>query len=86
MARKVIKYEDLYGYEDVIHVIDNDEGYEDGWYLKEIEMDFGDGKKLADALIAKGYKVKGNEDDNLWSLEDCHWDDCYWYPYPTEEE
>lgn len=83
MARRVVKYEDLYGYEDVIHVIESDEGYEDGWYLKEIEMDFGDGKKLADALIAKGYNVEYNEDDEMWELKDkdCHWGDCYWYPY-----
>ncbi len=81
MGRKVVKYEDLYGYEDVIHVIECDKGYEDAWYLKEIEMDYGDGKKLADALIAKGYDVKYDEDDEMWSLDDCHWGDCYWYPY-----
>jgi hypothetical protein len=81
MGRKVIKYEDLYGYEDVLHVINGDEGYEDGWYLKEIEMDFGNGKKLADALIAKGYEVKYDEDMKVWESGDSHWNDCYWYPY-----
>lgn len=84
MARKVVKYEDLYGYEDVIHVIESDDGYEDGWYLQEIEMDYGDGKKLADALIAKGYDVKYDEDEEMWEAEGSHWSDCYWYPYEKE--
>ena len=82
MARKVVKYEDLYGYEDVLCVIENEEGFEDGWYQKEIEMHFGDGEKLADALIEKGYEVKYDSMWKMWSMDDCHWSDCYWYPYP----
>lgn len=85
MATKVIKYEDLYGYEDVLNVIEGKEGYEDGWYVKEIEMDYGDGKKLADALTEKGYDVCYDSDEEQWFLtsRDCffHWTDCYWYPY-----
>lgn len=85
MARKVVKYEDLYGYEDVLNVITNKKGYEEGWYAKEIEMNYGDGKKLADALTEKGYDVKYDEDDEMWMIDDgattCHWGDCYWYPY-----
>lgn len=86
MARKVVKYEDLYGYEDVIHVIESDEGYEDGWYLQEIEMDYGDGKKLADVLTLAGYDVEYDEYDEMWSMDDCHWSDCYWYPYSMKED
>ncbi len=81
MAKRVVKYEDLYGYKDVIHVINNDKGYEDGWYLKEIEMNFGDGKRLANALIAKGIDVKYDKDREIWEAKDSHWGNCYWYPY-----
>lgn len=87
MATKVVKYEDLYGYKDVIEVIKGTEGYEEGWYTQEIEMDYGDGKKLADVLALAGYDVKYDEDEVTWYLEkeECHWTDCYWYPYERSE-
>ena len=81
MARRIVKYEDLYGYEDVLCVIENEEGFEDGWYQQEIEMNYGDGEKLADALIEKGYEVKYDSMWKMWWMDDCHWSDCYWYPY-----
>lgn len=73
-----------YGFEDVKKLILGD-GKPDWWLLQEIEMDYGDGKKLADWLTDQGVEVQNDPEDEDWWVDDgfheYHWGDCYFYPY-----
>lgn len=52
------------------------------FYGNEIEMDFGDGLKLAKYLKQQGKQVNYCPSQETWSIpRDCHWGDCYFYPY-----
>ena len=52
------------------------------FYGNEIEMDFGDGLKLANYLKKKGEQVNYCPSQETWSIPgECHWGDCYFYPY-----
>ena len=78
-----------YGFEDVKKLISG-KGKRAWWFLKEIEMDYGDGKKLADWLIKRGIQVQSDtsssidddQDQEWWVEDEYHWGDCYFYPYP----
>ena len=73
-----------YGLEDVKKLILGD-AKKDWWRFDEIEMDYGDGKKLADWLIDQGVEVQYDPEDEDWCVNDgfneYHWGDCYFYPY-----
>lgn len=55
------------------------------FYGNEIEMDFGDGLKLAKYLKGRGNRVNYCPSQETWSIPgECHWGDCYFYPYPAD--
>lgn len=55
-----------------------------GW---EIEMDFGDGAKLAKYLEKQGKDIQFDKDLEEWRIPGrCHWGDYYFYPYPSSFE
>lgn len=78
-----------YGYRDAAKVL-NKTAPEYYWHLKEIEMDTGDGRKLARYALRKGLPVMVDPDDDpdypTFYLDDgsnkYHWDD-YFYPYAS---
>lgn len=78
-----------YGYRDAVKVL-NRTAPEYYWHLKEIEMDKGDGVKLARYALKKGMPVKvdvnSDPDYPEFYLKDgiseYHWND-YFYPYGT---
>lgn len=78
-----------YGYRDAIKVL-NRTAPEYYWHLKEIEMDKGDGVKLARYALKKGMPIKvdinSDPDYPEFYLKDgiseYHWND-YFYPYGT---
>ena len=78
-----------YGYRDAAKVL-NRTAPTYYWHLKEIEMDTGDGIKLANYALKKGLPVMVDPNDDpdypTFYLEDgssiYHWDD-YFYPYET---
>ena len=94
IAEKIIDLEDnnTYNYGGEPYGIENVKDYICGkcsrdWdFLNEIEMDYGDGEKLANWLIAKGVKVE-QPNENYWQVKNehaavkYHWTDCYFYPY-----
>ena len=67
------------------------------WAHPETEMDFGDGPKLADALVRRGYHVVVDQSETespTWAVVYnsatppykpyhfmCHWTDAYFHPY-----
>ena len=57
------------------------------FYGQEIEMDFGDGFKLARYLQKKGTEVNYSPTEEIWSIPgQCYWGDCYFYPYEANLE
>lgn len=73
----------LYGRADVIAYLDGKLEF----YGNEIEMDFGDGLKLAKYLHKRGKQVYGCPSEEIWSIPgQCHWTDCYFYPYDANLE
>lgn len=73
-----IGYETPYGFADVKKYLDGRLEF----YGDEIEMDFGDGLKLANYLKKKGEQVNYCPSQETWSIPgECHWGDCYFYPY-----
>ena len=57
------------------------------FYGNEIEMDFGDGLKLAKYLKKQGKQVYACPSEEIWSIPgQCHWTDCYFYPYDAKLE
>lgn len=73
--------DDPYGVSDVKKLI-NGKAPQWWWHRKEIEMDFGDGEKLARYLKNKNVDVYYIEDDEMWYVpKEYHWTDCYFYPY-----
>lgn len=57
-------------------------GDSDLWNYSEIEMDFGDGPKLAKYLKSKNKTVNYDERNEVWYIpSECHWTDAYFYPY-----
>lgn len=93
IAKKIINLEDnnTYGYGGEPYGIEDVKDYIFGkcskeWkFLNEIEMDYGDGQKLANWLKEKGVPVE-EIDEDCWQVKDdygikYHWNDCYFYPY-----
>lgn len=79
-------YEGPYGVEDVKALLSGS-GDSDWWYLKEIEMDFGDGEKLVSYAKSLGKPVMYDEDNEHWYVpKEYSWTDCYFYPYPYGHE
>lgn len=77
---------DPYGINDVKRLLNN-KAPEAWWWREEIEMDFGDGSKLANYLTKKGIDVKYNEEDERWFVKGKYnFGDCYFYPYPYRYE
>lgn len=75
-----------YGINDVKRLLNN-KAPEAWWGREEIEMDFGDGSKLANYLTKKGIDVKYNEEDERWFVKGKYnFGDCYFYPYPYRYE
>lgn len=57
------------------------------WVKKEIEMDFGDGAKVAAYLKKKGVDLKFDSDNETWFVKgQYHFTDCYFYPYAYRYE
>lgn len=78
-----------YGYRDAAKVL-NGKAPEYYYHLKEIEMDRGDGVKLARYALRKGLPVMVDKNSDPDYPEfaikgEYHWDD-YFYPYPTAHE
>ena len=78
-----------YGYRDAAKVL-NGKAPEYYYHLKEIEMDTGDGVKLARYAMRKGLPVMVDKNSDPDYPEfaikgEYHWDD-YFYPYPTAHE
>ena len=78
-----------FGYRDAAKVI-NRKAPEYYYHLKEIEMDTGDGVKLARYAMRKGLPVMVDKNSDPDYPEfaikgEYHWDD-YFYPYPTAHE
>lgn len=78
-----------YGYRDAAKVL-NGKAPQYYWHLKEIEMDRGDGIKLARYAMKKGLPVmvnkKSDPDYPEFAIKgEYHWND-YFYPYPTAHE
>ena len=78
-----------YGYRDAAKVL-NGKAPEYYYHLKEIEMDRGDGVKLARYAMRKGLPVMVDKNSDPDYLEfaikgEYHWND-YFYPYPTAHE
>lgn len=83
-------YNAPYGLNDVLRAFSN--GSSNVWSRPEVEMDYGDGRKLADRLKKRGYHVvvsyQGDPDreDAVWAVVNKnshapyqHYDfDCYW--------
>ena len=79
-------YRDPYGINDIKRLLNN-KAPEAWWGREEIEMDFGDGSKLANYLTKKGIDVKYHEEDEVWFVKgQYHFNDCYFYPYPYRYE
>ena len=79
-----------YGYKDAAKVL-NGKAPEYYYHLKEIEMDRGDGIKLARYALKKGLPVMVNEKSDPDYPEfaikgNYHWENSYFYPYPTAHE
>lgn len=54
--------------------------------LDEIEMDYGDGAKVAAYAEKLGLEVRQDMyDDTYYIPGKYHWSDCYFYPYPLED-
>lgn len=54
--------------------------------LNEIEMDYGDGAKVAAYAEKLGLEVRQDMDDDTYYIPGkYHWSDCYFYPYPLED-
>lgn len=78
-----------FGYRDAAKVI-NRKAPEYYYHLKEIEMDYGDGIKLARYALRKGLPVMVDKNSDPDYPEfaikgEYHWND-YFYPYPTAHE
>lgn len=78
-----------YGYKDAAKVL-NMKAPEYYYHLKEIEMDRGDGVRLARYAMRKGLPVMVDKNSDPDYPEfaikgECHWND-YFYPYPTAHE
>lgn len=78
-----------YGYRDAARVL-NGKAPQYYWHLKEIEMDRGDGIKLARYALRKGLPVMVDKNSDPDYPEfaikgEYHWND-YFYPYPTAHE
>lgn len=78
-----------YGYRDAAKVL-NGKAPEYYYHLKEIEMDQGDGEKLARYARRIGLPVVQDPDDDpdyptFYILGKYHWND-YFYPYPSNYE
>lgn len=78
-----------YGYRDAAKVL-NGKAPEYYYHLKEIEMDRGDGVKLARYAMRKGLPVMVDKNSDPEYPEfaikgEYHWND-YFYPYPTAHE
>ena len=78
-----------YGYKDAAKVL-NGKAPKYYYHLKEIEMDTGDGVKLARYAMRKGLPVmvdkNSDPDYPQFAIKgEYHWDD-YFYPYPTEHQ
>lgn len=78
-----------YGYKDAVKVL-NGKAPRYYYHLKEIEMDSGDGAKLANYAKKLGLNVIQDPDSDpdypTWYIPgEYHWDD-YFYPYPYEYE
>lgn len=78
-----------YGYKDAAKVL-NGKAPEYYYHLKEIEMDQGDGEKLARYARKLGLPVVQDPDDDpdyptFYILGKYHWND-YFYPYPSAHE
>lgn len=78
-----------YGYKDAAKVL-NGKAPEYYYHLKEIEMDQGDGEKLARYARKLGLPVVQDPDDDpdyptFYILGKYHWND-YFYPYPSNWE
>ena len=73
---------DPYGLYDVYRLL-RGKAPDSWWSRKEIEMDFGDGLKLAKHLSRrKGKTVKFNADNETWYVPgQYYWNDCYFYPF-----
>lgn len=78
-----------YGYKDAVKVL-NGKAPEYYYHLKEIEMDQGDGEKLARYARKLGLPVVQDPEDDpdyptFYILGKYHWND-YFYPYPSAHE
>lgn len=78
-----------YGYKDAVKVL-NGKAPEYYYHLKEIEMDQGDGEKLARYARKLGLPVVQDPNDDpdyptFYILGKYHWND-YFYPYPSNYE
>ena len=78
-----------YGYKDAMKVL-NGKAPTYYYHLKEIEMDSGDGAKLANYAKKLGLNVIQDPDSDpdypTWYIPgEYHWDD-YFYPYPYAHE
>jgi hypothetical protein len=79
--KKITESIDPYGLYDVKRML-NYRAPEDWWVKREIEMDFGDGSKLASYLSKKGVDVKFDSEAEMWFVKGkYHFSDCYFYPY-----
>ena len=72
---------DLYGLSDVKKYLSGKVDF----YGDEIELDYGDGFKLAKYLRKQGKPVWFSPSMECWYIPgECHWYNCYFYPYPPE--
>lgn len=82
-SQRYVGYNQPYGRADAIAYLNGKLEF----YGNEIEMDFGDGLKLAKYLHKRGKQVYACPSEEIWSIPgQCHWTDCYFYPYEANLE
>ena len=61
--------------------------HQEWWHTKEIEMESGDGERLAKYLAKKGLEVIYDEENEMWSIpNEYSWTDGYFYPYEDSNQ
>ena len=61
--------------------------HQEWWHTKEIEMESGDGERLAKYLAKKGLEVIYDEENEMWSVpNEYSWTDTYFYPYEDSNQ